>query len=1042
MTHEIDCDENAVTSPADLQMNGLNPLNSNRLESDQLTAGGTTSTVSSAISVAVPGAVPGAVSSAVPTKWSGMTINIPLSPHQPTDSENDSDFSPNPDPGTNPTVNSKGNVISGYLSPVDIPRRSSMHSVSSSRSRHSINLGVAAGGDSEGPIICVLSPEAPTPEMGVDDDDLCGRRFRSFLFRSLSTMNTDPIHQTKERRTSLTTIRRASIGSNGGGTGPRFGGNLPNDLWFARSAEMAHSQLVEGDETLTRNQTPFPSDSVNGFALNSMLFETNKIAQNPFARRRSLQPQRSSMKRPHFRTKSRSSNIYRERTRKNKVNSTTLTVPSSKGIESRNEPRTESQSERESVNALKALNALNTANGLSPGPNGVDIDSDKERRRQRRKEKRKNSKKKKVTKRSKKRETKTKRKKTKKTSRALRERETTSISISVRNLTAKKTVNDRNEWHSLNLRHQYLVRGFVRRFVSSSTSSSFPMSAVKVIGMFFYRSNHLVLISGSTESRNTKLNQLQILGLCDRKRFKIKLNRMDPLKSTKSDSNQSAKSNVNSTTKRKGRGRTLDRNENRNRNRNGDRERNENRNGDRDGHRRRGQSGSRQRTAVQNGKGHRQSDSVPFSRFLEFDRVESGHCFFTTISLPPWPWLRSRFRENGVNVVEGGKYAVMLRSGGKSALTDEATTANDLILFNSKHLYHTHSAAAGGGRWSGNRTSSSTKKLNGYFVELPPLKRAKESLSTIYNAVSCSLWSVGGLESSRSLRAIRRLRLDVEAENEMKWIKGGALKKARCCSSLVNCGHFGGKIGVIGGLNSNFQAMRSVEFMDISERQSAATISTAGQLKEGRSKCGVCFVDDLSKMVAVGGIKYGDAARNMEIFDFAKNGWTLHSAVTVYKHSFPTVWSDPINCNIIFVGGDNIGGAGAGQKDIGYIEWTDLRVKSKTFCKSLFNDSIDCIWKMHKRSGTGSRSKTAHKSPSKKREKTRSKSESRPQTRRRHRPKTENSKQSTSRKRGGTGTGTGTDGTSRRHRHHHRRRRGGGHYEEEDLWESRALFAL
>ena len=98
MTHEIDCDENAVTSPADLQMNGSNPLNSNRLESDQSTAGGTTRTVSSAISVAVPGAVPGAVSSAVPTKWSGMTINIPLSPHQPTDSENDSDFSPNPDP--------------------------------------------------------------------------------------------------------------------------------------------------------------------------------------------------------------------------------------------------------------------------------------------------------------------------------------------------------------------------------------------------------------------------------------------------------------------------------------------------------------------------------------------------------------------------------------------------------------------------------------------------------------------------------------------------------------------------------------------------------------------------------------------------------------------------------------------------------------------------------------------------------------------------------------------------------------------------------
>ena len=168
---------------------------------------------------------------------------------------------------------------------------------------------------------------------------------------------------------------------------------------------------------------------------------------------------------------------------------------------------------------------------------------------------------------------------------------------------------------------------------------------------------------------------------------------------------------------------------------------------------------------------------------------------------------------------------------------------------------------------------------------------------------------------------------------------------------MVNCGRFGAKIGIIGGVDNSCKAVHSVEFLDVSKRECSA----AAALKEGRSNCGVCFVDDLCKIVVGGGVKYGDGARTIELYDDHKDVWSLHSANTVHEHSFPTIWSDPINPNIIFVGGDIVGNAKA--SNLGFIEWTDLRMKRRKFFNALHDDSIDRLWRFHKRSTNNKRTR-------------------------------------------------------------------------------------
>eukprot|EP01084_Bolivina_argentea_P128320 226842_1 len=138
--------------------------------------------------------------------------------------------------------------------------------------------------------------------------------------------------------------------------------------------------------------------------------------------------------------------------------------------------------------------------------------------------------------------------------------------------------------------------------------------------------------------------------------------------------------------------------------------------------------------------------------------------------------------------------------------------------------------------------------------------------------------------------------------------------------------------------------MRHCEIYNFNKKESM----TIAPLNEGRSNCGSYYIQDINNgtIVCGGGVKYGDGSKQIELYNFNKNIWTIHNAKTNYKHSFPTIWNDQINPNIIYIGGDNIGISGGGRNaNLGFIEWCDLRDCNKKLFNVLYEDSIDRLWR-------------------------------------------------------------------------------------------------
>eukprot|EP01083_Nonionella_stella_P057005 149835_1 len=446
-----------------------------------------------------------------------------------------------------------------------------------------------------------------------------------------------------------------------------------------------------------------------------------------------------------------------------------------------------------------------------------------------------------------------------------------------------------DKWCTIQMNHSWLVAGFIRRI----KLCGIPLSMVSLCGMFYYCNSHLLLISGSMECKNTKHNQIHILGISNKKRYKIKLNRIKKKNSKKSQQTTATKK-ISQKTKRSTR-------------------------------------------------------DVSLSQ--SFDRYELGSCFTSLISLSSLPWLEQRMIESSIPIHSSRKYSLIIRSGGTHTSNQNVSKENDLIVFNSKHLYETK-------KRNSPKISSKPKIINGYYSKLPSFSRSTEYLSVIYDFDQRSLFSFGGLNlDGRCCRSISQLSLTQSCYSDMKWSKCGALKRARYSCSLVVCKDSNienSKIACLGGLNTAGTELRHVEFYNCSSHECVSGAS----MKQARSNCGACFVQNLNasgSIIVGGGVRYGDGSKQIELFDAHKNSWNIHAANTNYKHSFPTIWSDPINPNIIYIAGDNIGlsGSDCDSINLGFIEWCDLRHanKNKLF-NVLYEHSIHRLWrfKTNKRS--------------------------------------------------------------------------------------------
>eukprot|EP00483_Globobulimina_turgida_P004971 UN04981 len=80
------------------------------------------------------------------------------------------------------------------------------------------------------------------------------------------------------------------------------------------------------------------------------------------------------------------------------------------------------------------------------------------------------------------------------------------------------------------------------------------------------------------------------------------------------------------------------------------------------------------------------------------------------------------------------------------------------------------------------------------------------------------------------------------------------------------------------------------------------------------------------------------------MYDLNKDKWTIRATPLQYDHQHPSIWSEvkAINPNILYVAGNNIA-FGAKRGSLGYIEWTDLRMKAKKF-NLLYDEPIEQLF--------------------------------------------------------------------------------------------------
>eukprot|EP01083_Nonionella_stella_P150065 477469_1 len=312
----------------------------------------------------------------------------------------------------------------------------------------------------------------------------------------------------------------------------------------------------------------------------------------------------------------------------------------------------------------------------------------------------------------------------------------------------------------------------------------------------------------------------------------------------------------------------------------------------------------------------------------EFDRYSYGQCMMPISNdvngaIPSWPWFKAKYKseiKRSKDRLEFCAFKMFVRCGGIYTRDDEYTAENDLFLFNAASL------------------NDVGREIDTYFCTLPRFKQKMESPGLVYNGVD-NLLSFGGYsyDEGKALKSIYSLNLNTK-RSKFKWRKYGCqMNKPRYDVSVTQCGGRQNKFIIIGGKGSSTKPIDVVEMFDSSK------CTLLAELNFKRFKPGSCQLHGINegRIAVAGGILYGKGVSKVEIYDANKDEWIVHHTPLQYDHQHPTMWSEvpQMNPNILYCAGNNIS-FGAKKGSLGFIEWTDLRVKNKQF-NLLYDESIE-----------------------------------------------------------------------------------------------------
>jgi len=316
-----------------------------------------------------------------------------------------------------------------------------------------------------------------------------------------------------------------------------------------------------------------------------------------------------------------------------------------------------------------------------------------------------------------------------------------------------------------------------------------------------------------------------------------------------------------------------------------------------------------------------------------FDRYSFGQCIG---DLPPqsvrWPWFEGKYQSamRGKlcgDVLSLKRYKMVVRCGGIYSVDDEYSNRNDLVLFNAANLNDTGTV------------------VDAFHLALPAFSERMESPAVCYDGGE-HLLSFGGYSysSGKALKSIFSLSLDAKLKR-LKWKKYGAsMLRPRYESAAAHfVGHDGvHRVLVIGGRGSNSKPSNAVELFDSSATQKRSKCAVLRELNFKRSRPGHCQLEG-RRVAVTGGIQYGGGTHSVEIYSLHKDCWTVHPTPLQYEHLHPAMWTlRGIDPNILYVAANSVR-FGAKKGSLGFVEWTDLRVKAKHF-ELLHNEPLDAFY--------------------------------------------------------------------------------------------------
>eukprot|EP01084_Bolivina_argentea_P258833 436523_1 len=320
--------------------------------------------------------------------------------------------------------------------------------------------------------------------------------------------------------------------------------------------------------------------------------------------------------------------------------------------------------------------------------------------------------------------------------------------------------------------------------------------------------------------------------------------------------------------------------------------------------------------------------------------------------------LVSTYNVNQNNLLSPDIYYHLIFDGsGYYSVNQNPSYDYNLYIIESKQLYD---------KLDADKLSKDKQIINAYNISLPSLLNVERN-KIIYDRINHILYSIGGVAQNK-IHKLELGHIDTKPEWSMdfKQLKNVNFLGCHFANALIRYSYDSSDnkdvLIVIGGANTRDRSFKRVELIDLNNSNNESFVTN---MSYKRMYPGCCLLydscseycnnncrhkaDRLFVGGGFGGYRSFDEISSFtaEIYDFNKNIWmTCFPRKTNYRHTYPEVWVDVFDKNVVYIAGDVNGDFKA--HELGCIEWFDIRENKRTWNLLKNNISITNMFGLNK----------------------------------------------------------------------------------------------